>query len=507
MNDIKLSLRNITKRFPGVVALSDVSLDLHKGEILGLVGENGAGKSTLMQVLSGVYPEGTYEGSIYIDGQERTFRRPKDSERAGIAMIYQEISMHLDMSLLENLFLGAWETDSGRRIRWKSMEKRARELLDIVGLDLDPRRKLRTLSKTQQQMVSIARALDRQPEILIMDEPTSSLTLAEIDTLFSVVHSLRERGLSIILISHKLDEVFANCDRITVLRNGETVATHQTAETHMDQIVTNMVGRKLTALYPKESVPIGKEILRVEDFTVHHPFNADKNILKDVSFSLQAGEILGIEGLVGSGRTELVQAIFGIGGRVAGKVFLEGSESSIKHPSDAIAYGMAMVTEDRREDGFVGIHALGPNISLANLKKVSKGGHLRKGIEQGIVAEYIKLLKIKTGSSMTSVRNLSGGNQQKVVISKWLNTHPKVLIMDEPTRGIDVGAKSEIYRIMVDLARSGMGIIMISSERSELLAMADRLIVLGRGRVQGELERSQFDEGTIVSMAMGRRVP
>lgn len=498
-----LELKGITKRFPGVMALSNVDISVNEGELIGLVGENGAGKSTMMQIVSGVYPYGSYEGDLLVHGEPMSFHSPADSEKMGIAMIYQELSMHLDMSILENLFLGCWVRKKTGQIDWKNMELDSTRLLTLVGLDLDPRMKLRKLSKIQQQMVAIARALQRNPRVLIMDEPTGCLTVCEVEKLFSVVHDLRSKGISIILITHKLDEVFENCSRIIVLRNGETIAEHNTQDVTMEKIVTQMVGKSIKAMYPKESVELGDEILRVEKISVKHPFNGDLNILEDISFTLRKGEILGVEGLVGSGRSELVNALFGKEGYVKGDIYIDSIKTKINEPIDAIKNGLALVTEDRRDDGFVGLRNVLENISLANLKRVSKFGKINHKKEHGLIKGLIDSVGIGTPTMFGKVQNLSGGNQQKVVLSKWLNTHPKVMILDEPTRGIDVGAKSEIYKIMVQLAKEGLGIIMISSERSELLAMCDRLIVIGKGKQQGELMRNEFNEDRILNMAMG----
>lgn len=499
---VMMEFKNITKKFPGIVALNDVSFSIEKGEILGIIGENGAGKSTLMQIISGVYPVDTYEGEMYLNGQLVKFKTPKDAELAGIEMIYQELSMHLDMSVAENMFMGEW-ISRPYGVDFKKMYELSKTLLENLNVyDVDPRSMMRNLSKAQQQMVAIARGMRRNPQILIMDEPTAALPPKEVKTLFEAVHKLKAEGVTVILITHKLKEVFENCDRIVVMRNGEMVNSHMTATTNMKEVVAEMIGRTLDTMYPKEFVDIRDEILRLENVTVRHPYNKQKNIVENVSFSLRKGEILGLEGLVGSGRSELLSVLFGKPGLVSGDIYINGEKKVIKNEKDAIDNGIAFVTEDRRDDGFVAYMSVKENITLANLKRISEKGVISKKRETARADEHVQRLKIKTPSLSSPVSNLSGGNQQKVVFAKWLMTDPKILLLDEPTRGVDVGAKSEIYSIMVDLARQGIGIIFTSSERGELLAMCDRMIVIGNGHVCGELERNEFDEEVIVNMAI-----
>lgn len=501
MGDKILEMKNITKTFPGVKALKNVSFTAEKGEILALVGENGAGKSTLMKILSGSYPSHTYNGEIIINDKRKEFANPRQSEDAGIAMIYQEISMHLDLSVSENLFMGHWNISKANVVKWNNMHLKARKYLELVELDVNPRETLRNLSASQQQLISIARALSKEPQILVLDEPTSALTKKESENLFKILHHLKGKGITSILISHKLDEVFLNSDRITVLRDGEVIATHSKEDVNPQVIVAEMVGREITALYPKEKVVIGHSILKVENITVPHPYTNKKNIIENVSFELKKGEILGIAGLVGAGRSELVNAIFGKIKKTAGTIYINGKRVDIHRPKDAIKQGIALVTEDRKVDGFIGVLSIKQNATLASLRKVSAGGVLKRGIEKEHSENYFQKLNIKAPGIDTVLHTLSGGNQQKVVLSKWLMRNPQILILDEPTRGIDVGAKYEIYKIMVDLVKKGISIIMISSELPELISMSDRVIVLSNGKIKGEFDETQCTQEQIMHLA------
>jgi ABC-type sugar transport system ATPase subunit len=498
-----LEMRNITKKFPGVIALKDVSFNVKKGEILALVGENGAGKSTLMKILSGSYSHETYDGEIFIDGKEHKFANPRESEDAGIAMIYQEISLHLDLSVAENIFLGNWDTSFANIVNWKQVNENAKKYLEMVKLDVRPEEILRNLSTSQLQLVSIAKALSKEPRILVLDEPTSALTATESETLFEILKKLKIEGITSILISHKLDEVFENADRITVLRDGQVISTTEKDKAERDRVVSDMVGRTITGFYPKEKVDIGDQILRVENFTISHPFNPNKNIVENVSFELRKSEILGIAGLVGSGRSELVNAIFGSIRRKEGKVYLDGEPVEISGPADAIKYGIALVTEDRKKNGLIEILSIKLNETLANLNMLSKGSVINFRKEREQAQKYFDRLNIRASGLDTIVQTLSGGNQQKVVLSKWLMSNPRILIMDEPTRGIDVGAKHEIYKIMIELVKSGISIIMISSEMPELLEMCDRFIVLKNGQIKGNFLAGETTHEKIMQLATG----
>jgi len=493
-------MSDITKKFPGVTALDNVSFEAYTGEILALCGENGAGKSTLMKILSGSYPHATYTGDIHINGQKRVFNNTAQSESAGIAMIYQEISMHLDASVAENMFMGRW-LKKGGFIDYSLMNRNAEKYLKMVKLDVSPSERLRSLSTSQQQLISIARALSKEPQILVLDEPTSPLTVMECENLFSILHQLKEQSICIILISHKLDEVFSNADRITVLRDGKCISSNKTADVDRFRVVSDMVGREITSFYPKEKVVIGDIALEVRNLSVPHPYTARKLIVENVSFSVRKGEILGIAGLVGAGRSETVNAVFGKARKVTGEIFIGGRRVNIKKPFDAISNGLALLTEDRKIDGTIGVLSIKENSTLASLKRFSRAGMLRGRQERIRTMEYFDKVSIKAPSINTKVQLLSGGNQQKVVLAKWLMREPGILILDEPTRGIDVGAKYEIYRIMTELVRNGAAIIMISSELPELLSMSDRIIVLAGGGISGEMPASDCTQEIIMQYA------
>lgn len=497
---ILLEMKHITKRFQGVTALDDVTFNAYEGEILALCGENGAGKSTLMKILSGSYPETSYEGEIYIGGERCHFMEPAQSEKMGIGMIYQEISMHLDMTVAENLFIGRWPM-KGRQVDWNKMNTKAREYLELVGLDIEPDDILRQLGASKQQLVSIARALSKDLKILVLDEPTSPLTQKESKILFQILQTLKERGIACILITHKMDEVFQNADRVTVLRDGKCVASCLLEETDEKRIVADMVGREITNFYPKEKVPIGGPIMEVEDFSVPHPSIPNRRIIDNVSFTLRRGEILGIAGLVGAGRSELVNAIFGKDPKLSGKVTVDGREVQIKSPADAMRHGIALLTEERKKDGIISGMSIRENITLPLLKTVSGRGILNFKKEKELSGKYFESLNVKAPGIDTLLGQLSGGNQQKVVLGKWIAREPQILILDEPTRGIDVGAKYEIYKIIVDLARQGKAIIMISSELPELLSMADRIMVISDQKIRGTLSAEEATQQRIMELS------
>lgn len=512
-----LELTGITKRFFGVPALRGVSLDLRRQEIHALVGENGAGKSTLMKILSGVYPCSDYEGRVVIDGSERRFCDPHDAEAAGIEMIYQELSLHLDLTIAENIFLGKLPTTRRGLVDWSRMYREADAALAQVNLPVSPKTILRQLSASQQQLVAIAKALTRKPGILILDEPTSVLTEPETDNLFGLLAKLKGSGVSCIYITHRLNEVMRIADRVTVLRDGENVSTFERADMNADKIVEDMVGRRIETMYPKppigaESSSVGarfavasqEEVLRVEHVSIPHPYTPRKNIIDDVSFCLRKGEILGLGGLVGAGRSELVKAVFGATGHDGrARVFLEGKPLEISGPGDAIDAGIALLTEDRKKDGYVGTMDIRCNMSLASLAQVSRRSLMDFRKERALGEQLMQRLSVKATGIDASVLSLSGGNQQKVVLAKWLTKPLKVLILDEPTRGIDVGAKVQIYRLMTELAGSGVGIMMISSELPELLSMCDRHIVLANGRIVDEFDRANASPERLLRAATG----
>jgi len=487
-----LELQNVTKRFFGVPALRDVSLDLRAGEIHALVGENGAGKSTLMKILSGSYPCHEYEGEVWLNGQAQRFRSPGDAEAAGIAMIYQELSLHLDLTIGENIFLGRLPTGRAGLVNWASAWSRSRALLEEVGLDESPRTVLRQLSANQQQRVAIAKALAQEPCILILDEPTAALSVTEADRLMEMLLELKGDGYACFYISHRLDEVLRIADRVTVLRDGMKVSTCERAEISVARIIEDMVGRRIEAMYPGRTVTPGPVVLRVENLSVPHPSIPGKQLLEGISLELRRGEILGLAGLVGAGRSELVKALFGAikaGGGT--RVEIEGRPVASDSPHEAIAAGIGLVTEDRKKDGFIATMDIKQNITLASLSLIATRGRIDRARERAVAEDFINRLSIRAPGPDASIISLSGGNQQKTILAKWLMRPLKVLILDEPTRGVDVGAKVQIYHLMNELVGRSLGIIMISSELPELLAMCDRFVVLGRGRIQDEFTRAE----------------
>lgn len=500
-----LEMRNITKKFFGVTALDNVSFDLYEGEILALVGENGAGKSTLMKILSGSYPASSYSGEIIIAGEKHIFQNKQQSEAAGVEMIYQEVNLHPDLSVAENIFLGRLPHGLLGLVDWQRVYREAKKALELVGLEVDVHQRLRGLSTSQQQLVAIAKALVRKPAILVLDEPTSALTDKETENLLQLLKSLQQKEkLSCIYISHKLDEVFFLANRITVLRDGKVINTYDRVGADSNRVVEDMVGRKIENMFPKVEVDRGEVVLRVEGLTVPHPLTKAKDIVSNVSFEVHKGEILGLAGLVGSGRSEVVNALFGsIPTRGKPKIYLEGKPVIIDGPRDAIRHGIGLVTEDRRKSGFVGPMNIRENISLASLSMVSRNGFIDRAKEKGHVTDLMRRLRIKAGGPESGILSLSGGNQQKVVLAKWLMRDVKVLILDEPTRGIDVGAKVEIYNLMTDLARRGVAIIMISSELPELLSMCDRFLVLARGEIRDQFSRQVASQERVMRAATG----
>ena len=491
-----LRLVGISKSFPGVRALNDVHLEVRKGEVHALVGENGAGKSTLMKILSGAYSRD--EGEIYWEGRKVEINKPKDSEDLGIAIIYQEFNLVPQLSISENIWLGReiFRNKALRLIDWKAMHQKTRDLLKELDLDYDPKRPIFGLGVANQQMIEIAKALSLNAKLLIMDEPTSALSSNEIDQLFSVIKQLKQKGVTIIYISHHLDEVFEICDRGTVLRDGNFIATIDPKETTKDELIQLMVGRTLDQQYPKVPAKRGKEALRVENLN-------RKGVLHDINFSAYAGEVLGIAGLVGAGRTELVKAIFGADPIDSGKVMVYGQEVQSNSPHSAIQAGMGLLPEDRKYEGLVLKLSVKHNVSMASLESLKKRGLLQLKIEKIRVIDFINKLRINTPNIEKEVQNLSGGNQQKVVLAKWLASQSQVLIFDEPTRGIDVGAKVEVYNLMNTLVENGVAVIMVSSEMPELLGMSDRILVVHKGALAGEFMQSEATQEKILAAAMG----
>jgi len=502
MSEVILEMKGITKTFPGVVALNNVSIDLRRGEIIAIVGENGAGKSTLMKILAGDYPHGTYNGDILMEGAPVHVHSPRHAERAGVAMIYQHIHVELDLSVAENICLGILPRNAIGLVDWNRTKAIAREALARLKVDIDPSSIMRGLNTSMQQLVCIARALVRNPKVLILDEPTSALTENETRNLLDILAELKRTGISCIYISHKLKEVFEISDRIFVLRDACNINCYTADEIDSKQIISDMIGRRIDAMYPSmEGREIGEEVLRAENFQVRHPVSTSKNIIEDVSFSLRRGEVVGLAGLVGSGRSELLRAIFGALPKRGGRVLLDGKECDIRSTRGAIRHHIGFLTEDRKKDGIVGTMNIKENMSLSILRQIAAGPFISRQKEENKVLRYFDLLKIKAPSIKTNITNLSGGNQQKVVLAKSLLTDMKVLFLDEPTVGIDVGAKAEIYKIIKNLAESGLSIIMVSSEYPELIAMCDRILVIANGRVAGEVPGSEANETNLIRLS------
>ncbi|HVF57270.1 MAG TPA: xylose ABC transporter ATP-binding protein [Pyrinomonadaceae bacterium] len=498
-----LEMREITKSFPGVRALDGVTFDLRAGEIHALVGENGAGKSTLMKVLGGVYPHGTYGGEILLNGEARRFAGVREAEQAGIAVIYQELSLIKELSIGENIFLGREPRRFGI-IRWEELYSRAQTLLDELRLPLDPRVAVGQLGIGQQQLVEIAKALSQEARILVLDEPTAALTDAEVETLFRILDALRQRGVGMIYISHKLDEVFRMSDRITVLRDGRTVGTEATADMDEPRVISRMVGREVGDIFPVADHERGDVAFEVRGMTIEDPNVRGKLLVDDVSFAVRRGEVLGVAGLMGAGRSDLLMGVFGAhAGRVKGEIYVGGERVRIMRPSDAIRHGIGFVTEDRKRFGLVLDQTILRNMTLAGLSRLSGRFVTNEDAEASAGQRVMKDLRVKANSVFTVAGTLSGGNQQKVVLGKWLLTNPRVLFLDEPTRGIDVGAKQEIYAQINELARSGLAIVLVSSELPEVLGLSDRVLVLHEGRLTGEFKRAEATPEAVMSCATG----
>lgn len=500
MNPI-LEMRSIVKEFPGVKALDGVTFDLYAGEFHSLVGENGAGKSTLMKVLSGVYPYGTYNGDIVIDGHIQHFKTVRDAENAGVSIIFQELSLVKELTVGENIFLGREPSKFGV-INWNELYQKSSRLLKDLNLPINPRTPVGNLGIGQQQLVEIAKALSQDAKILVLDEPTAALTESEVEILFKILNSLRARGVGMIYISHKLDEVFAMSDRITVLRDGKTIGTNNAKDLTKDKVISLMVGRDVGDIYPQNEHTFGEIALEVKNITAQNIDRANENIVKNVSFKVRKGEVLGISGLMGAGRSELLMALFGAWqGNVSGEIFIDGNKVSIKSPADAIKNGLGFVTEDRKRLGLVLEQTILNNMTLAGLKSLSGRFVTNQNRERQKGNQAKQDLRVKANSVETIVGTLSGGNQQKVVLAKWLLTNPKVLFLDEPTRGIDVGAKQEIYNQINKLAKEGLAIVLVSSELPEVLGMSDRVLVLHEGHVTGEFTRDEATPEKVMAAA------
>lgn len=498
MSEFILELKGITKVFPGVKALDDVHFQLKAGEVHALMGENGAGKSTFIKIITGVHKQ--EKGEVFFEGQRIDLKNPKDAQKLGIAAIYQNVTCYPDLSVTENIFLGHEEITRTKRILWKTMHEKAQALLDELSADFNSRTQMDALSVAQQQIVEIAKALSMNAKLIIMDEPTAALTNRECENLYNITRQLRDKGVAVIFISHKFEDMYAIASRVTVFRDAKYIGTWDVEEITKDKLIEAMVGRKITQYFPKKESVVGKELLRVEGLS-------KTGLFADVSFSLREGEILALTGLVGAGRTEVCETIFGIRQKDAGKVFIEGKEAKISGPADAMEYGIGYLPEDRQKEGLVLQWEIGKNITLPNLDAYANGFWLNPGKENDVAQEYADKVKVKAQSIFDLASSLSGGNQQKVIVAKLLSTAPKIIIMDEPTKGIDVGAKAAIYEIMQTLTQSGRGIIMVSSEMLEVLGMGDRIVVMSEGRVTGELERSEATQEAILKHAMTKKKP
>ena len=491
---MNIEMKGINKSFGSNQVLKDAGFFLKDGEVHALMGENGAGKSTLMKILTGVYTKDS--GTVLVDGREVNYKNPQEAEKAGIVFIYQELNVLFDLTVEENLFMGKEITKAFGVCDRKAMRAKAKEVMERVGVNIPVDAVMSDLSVGQQQMVEICKALMVDAKVLIMDEPTAALTQSETEGLFKVINSLREKGVSIVYISHRMEEIFELCDRITILRDGQYIDTRYIKDITMDDIVQMMIGREIGERYPKREAVIGDEVIRVEGLTHHKLF-------RDVSFSVRAGEVLGVSGLMGAGRTEIMQAIFGNLPIVGGKLFIEGKEVSIQNPRQAIAAGIGFITEDRKTEGLLLEKSIAENIELANLGKVSDNNVLSKKKGAELVKRGIEEFRIKCFGPEHECGNLSGGNQQKVVLAKWIYTDPKILILDEPTRGVDIGAKKEIYNVINELAAKGVAVIMVSSELPEVLGMSDRIMVVHEGHVTGIIDGEQADQAKVMTLATG----
>lgn len=501
MSEFILEMKNITKEFPGVLALNNVNISVKKGEIHALVGENGAGKSTLMKVLSGVYPHGSYTGKIIFEDQVCEFKDIKQSEKLGIVIIHQELALIPYLSIAENIFLGNEKVKSGV-IDWNNTILSTRKLLEKVGLNELPTTTISELGVGKQQLVEIAKAMAKNVKLLILDEPTAALNEEDSENLLSLLLELKKHEITSILISHKLNEISKVADTITILRDGATIETLDVVNGNIneDRIIKGMVGRDIFDRFPKRKVDIGEIIFEVKNWNVFNPNNIERKMIDDVSFNIRKGEVVGIAGLMGAGRTELAMSIFGrsYGKKISGQVFKNGKEIEVSDVNKAIKNGIAYVTEDRKNYGLILIQDIKQNLSLTKLKKISKKAVINENEEIFQAENFRKKLNIKCSSILQNTMNLSGGNQQKVVLSKWIFAEPDILILDEPTRGIDVGAKYEIYTIVNNLAAEGKGILFISSEMPELLGMCDRIYVMSQGKLTGELSKEEASQEKIL---------
>jgi len=491
---MNIEMKGIDKSFGTNQVLKNAGFFLKDGEIHALMGENGAGKSTLMKILTGVYTRDA--GTVLVDGQEVVYKSPQEAEKAGIVFIYQEINSLFDLTVEENLFMGKEITKGFGICDKKAMRAKAREVMDKMGVNIDVGATMSDLSVGQQQMVEICKALMADAKVLIMYEPTAALTQSETEILFEVINSLRAKGVSIVYISHRMEEIFELCDRITILRDGQYIDTKYIKDITMDDVVQMMIGREIGERYPKRDCKIGAEVLRVEGLS-HEKF------FRDVSFSVHAGEVLGVSGLMGAGRTEIMHTIFGSYPSAGGKIFIDGFEHTIRNPREAIAAGIGFITEDRKTEGLLLEKSISENIEICNLGKTSNKGVRNTQKRSELVKKGIEEFRIRCFGPDHECHNLSGGNQQKVVLAKWIYTDPKILILDEPTRGVDIGAKKEIYSVINDLAARGVAVIMVSSELPEVLGMSDRIMVVHEGHVTGIIDAATADQAKVMTLATG----
>jgi D-xylose transport system ATP-binding protein len=510
MSEVVLRMEHIVKEFPGVRALDNVNFEARAGEVLALMGENGAGKSTLMKVLGGVWPYPTYQGNIFIAGEKKRFFNTREAEESGVAIIYQELNLIPELSVAENIFLDRQPAGRFGAIDWRQLNSDTQALLDELGIrDFKPADQVRSLTVGKQQMVEIAKALSKRARILVLDEPTSALTDREVTDLFRIIRKLKQDGVCMCYISHKMEEIKEIADRVVVLRDGQTIGdVTPVVDITLDQIIARMVGRDIRDMFPKSVRKRGDKILEVRNLEVDHPDLPGEKRVRRTSFSAYRGEILGISGLMGAGRTELVSAIFGANpGATRGDVLIEGKKVDIRSPADAIGHGIALLTEDRKAQGLFLDQSIAFNTTISSLQTISAGmlGRIDADRERALVEQYVTQLNVKAPDIDTSVGTLSGGNQQKVILGKWLNAGPKIFILDEPTRGIDIGAKVEIYKLLDRLAGEGVAIIIISSELSEVLGMSDRILVMSEGAIVSEFTREEATREVIMEFATGAR--
>lgn len=501
MSDYILKMENITKEFSGVKALDNVNLHVKKGEVHALVGENGAGKSTLMNVLSGVFPHGEYSGDIIFENEKMEFQHLKDSEEKGIVIIHQELALVQFLSITENIFLGNEQASNGV-IDWDLSKKRASELLKTVGLEVDPDMQISQISVAQQQLVEIAKAMSKKVKLLILDEPTASLNDNDSENLLELIKEFKKEGITSVIISHKLNEIMSIADNVTVIRDGQTIETLENKNLTEERIIKSMVGRELKDRYPSREPNIGEKIFEVKNWNVSHPIYKDRKVVDDVSFHVNKGEIVGIAGLMGAGRTETAMSIFGksYGTNIEGQLFLNGEEIELNSIPQAIEAGLAYVSEDRKDSGLNLMQSIKENVSIASLDKISERGIIDEDIEEDYVEEYKDLLTIKATSVNQQVGSLSGGNQQKVSLGKWLLSDPEILFLDEPTRGVDVGAKFEIYSVINDIANQGKSIVVISSELPEILGICDRIYTMSEGKFTGEVPKEEATQEKLMEL-------